>query len=638
MLYLEYEKKAIPIDTVRTISILLLYLTCIECQGQVTPLPAKPEYAISANATSENPQPGRLIFHPLDSSFSSSTSWPDSVRDIWLRFTLDPTTNRDTSVILHLNIPIPLFYLYRPDSHGGLSMIGNSGYELPYTRRSWRGNANDIPFVLSAAGNQTYYLRFSRYQSELKTALPSIESKDKALLEDQYGESRRMRAKIIQLFLAGFFLAICFYSMLKFFSQSKDKVYLYYALVNFFCFLGLAVYYHMPRFESSLFPWCKDSKEYCAIFSDITIVFNILFLRTIMELKTNANRIYRISQVYIVFHIIATVLIPVIAANPAYIVLGWISDLLYPICELLCLALYFLFTFYLWKHRTGFYTFLFYGSCVMTIGMFMFTLSSIYQTHEAFISKQGTVGEYIIMALFVIAQVCFFVMAMTQREKQADQARHRRISEMELKVLRSQMNPHFIFNSLNSIENFMMKNDKVMASDYFGKFASLMRMILDNSRNEWVPFRKDIQALQLYVELEQLRFANRFLYITEFDQVLLSGEFNVPPLLIQPYVENAILHGLAQSDKDELRLTITVAFENDHVVYTIEDNGIGRQKAEEYRRNKLSHKGMGMKISQERISILNQQQAGMGAVEVTDLYGNDGQPEGTRVRVKFKAV
>ncbi len=300
----------------------------------------------------------------------------------------------------------------------------------------------------------------------------------------------------------------------------------------------------------------------------------------------------------------------------------------------------------------GFYTFLFYGSCIMTIGMLMFTLSSMIQTHEAFISKQGTIGEYIILAIFVVSEVCCFVMAMALRERQAELAillqeerqeklmavLNRRISEMELKVLRSQMNPHFIFNSLNSIENFMMKNDKAMASDYFGKFASLIRMILDNSHNEWVPFRKDIEALQLYVELEQLRFANCFLYVTKFDPFLLTRDVSVPPLLIQPYVENAIIHGLAQSDKTELRLTITASFENDYVVYTIQDNGIGRQKAEMYRRNKLSHNGMGMKISQERLSILNQQQEAMGTIEVIDLYGDNGMSEGTRITVKFKAM
>ncbi len=118
-----------------------------------------------------------------------------------------------------------------------------------------------------------------------------------------------MRAEIVQLFLSGFFLAICVYSLLKFFSQSFDKVYLYYALVNFFCFLGQSVYYHLPSFESSLLPWCRDNKEYCAIFSDITIVFNVLFLRKIMTLKISSNKLYRVTNVYIAFHIVATVII-----------------------------------------------------------------------------------------------------------------------------------------------------------------------------------------------------------------------------------------------------------------------------------------------------------------------------------------
>lgn len=212
-------------------------------------------------------------------------------------------------------------------------------------------------------------------------------------------------------------------------------------------------------------------------------------------------------------------------------------------------------------------------------------------------------------------------------------------AELETKVLRAQMNPHFIFNCLNSIENFMMRNDKRKASDYFGKFALLIRMILDSSRNEWILLSKDMEALDLYVALEQLRFNHHFSYIVDMDPQLEHGDFKVPPLLIQPYVENAIIHGLAQSDREDQQLRVSIKLENDYLIYTILDNGIGREKSREYKRKeRLAHVSIGMQLTQERINILNEMLHANGEVMITDLYEAEGQPAGTLVRVTIKAI
>jgi LytS/YehU family sensor histidine kinase len=213
-----------------------------------------------------------------------------------------------------------------------------------------------------------------------------------------------------------------------------------------------------------------------------------------------------------------------------------------------------------------------------------------------------------------------------------------KIAETEMQALRAQMNPHFIFNSLNSIENFIMKNDKRMASDYFAKFASLIRMILDSSRNELVPFAKDLEALKLYVELEQLRFDHKFSYQTIVDPELLNEDYSVPPLLIQPYVENAIIHGLAQSDKEDLRLLVAAKLDKGYIIYTIQDNGIGRKQSAVYKQGNYLYKSMGMEITQQRINVHNKQQQAAGEVTITDLQDEFGEPKGTKVQVKLKAI
>ncbi|MEO8415466.1 MAG: histidine kinase [Ginsengibacter sp.] len=212
-------------------------------------------------------------------------------------------------------------------------------------------------------------------------------------------------------------------------------------------------------------------------------------------------------------------------------------------------------------------------------------------------------------------------------------------AELQTQVLRSQMNPHFIFNCLNSIENFIMLNDQLMASDYLNKFSILMRNILDSSRNEMLPIAKDMEALRLYVELEQLRFNNKFIYKDFTDPVLAGGDYRVPSLLIQPFVENAIIHGLANSEKEDLYLTVTASLDSDRIKFIIQDNGVGRIKSGEYNRlNKPYHKSVGLKITEERINLYKCQDEKNSSIQITDLYDEHNHPNGTKVEIMIKAI
>lgn len=226
-----------------------------------------------------------------------------------------------------------------------------------------------------------------------------------------------------------------------------------------------------------------------------------------------------------------------------------------------------------------------------------------------------------------------------QRNQRLKLEAQKQKAELEMQVLRSQMNPHFIFNSLNSIENFMMQNEKRLASDYLNKFSRLIRSILDSSRNELIPLAKDMEALQLYVDLEQLRFNNKFRYQTYIDPQLIQGDYRVPSLLIQPYVENAIVHGIAHSTGENLQLTVTAVLENETIRYTIQDNGVGRKQASEYKQqNKPNHKSVGLKITEDRIAHFNNTSEVNDAVEFTDLYDEWNEPAGTKVAVKIKTI
>jgi Histidine kinase/Y_Y_Y domain len=207
------------------------------------------------------------------------------------------------------------------------------------------------------------------------------------------------------------------------------------------------------------------------------------------------------------------------------------------------------------------------------------------------------------------------------------------MDEMEMKALRSQMNPHFIFNCINSIDALIQSNDKYNATVYLNKFAKLLRNILDSSKQNTVSFSTDIETLKLYIELEEFRHENKFKTVLTIENELLNSDYKVPPLIVQPFVENAILHGLRNKDGHEGILTINIKKVNDIIQYIITDNGIGREAAEKIMQNKESH--YGMEISYDRLKLFNKEE--IASVEINDLYSN-GIPAGTKVKVNLNII
>ncbi len=209
-----------------------------------------------------------------------------------------------------------------------------------------------------------------------------------------------------------------------------------------------------------------------------------------------------------------------------------------------------------------------------------------------------------------------------------------KIAETEMMALRAQMNPHFIFNCLNSIDNLIQVDEKEKATLYLAKFARLIRSILENSKDNAVPCWKDMETLKLYIELEELRCDKKFRYKINIADEILNGDYKVPPLVIQPFVENAIHHGLLNKIDTDKKLTIDVFAGENCICYRIEDNGVGRAKAAVYKEiNRLSHESMGMQITNDRINLFNQGKN--SAVKITDLLDDGDEPLGTRVEVEL---
>jgi LytS/YehU family sensor histidine kinase len=206
------------------------------------------------------------------------------------------------------------------------------------------------------------------------------------------------------------------------------------------------------------------------------------------------------------------------------------------------------------------------------------------------------------------------------------------LSKAKLEALRAQMNPHFIFNCLNSIDNLIQMDEKEKATLYLAKFATLIRSILESSTNDEVDCWKDMETLQLYLELEALRFDNKFSYVVTIAAEIKNGDYKVPPLVIQAFVENAIHHGLLNKIEHDKKLLVDVTVTNNHIRYSIEDNGVGRAKAALYKQlNQPAYESMGMRITADRISLFNQQSK--SSVKIIDLYDEHESPAGTKVEV-----
>ena len=210
-----------------------------------------------------------------------------------------------------------------------------------------------------------------------------------------------------------------------------------------------------------------------------------------------------------------------------------------------------------------------------------------------------------------------------------------RTVDLEMMALRAQMNPHFIFNSLNSINRFILKNESEAASDYLTKFSRLIRLILQNSQAKSVCLENELEALRLYMDMEVSRFEHHFDYQLICDPDLEPDHLEVPPLVIQPYVENAIWHGLMHKS-DKGRLLIELHRENNTLFCQITDDGVGRKRASELKSKSASkNKSLGMKITAHRLELINAINDKATTVEVTDLVDSSGEACGTSVLLRI---
>lgn len=219
-----------------------------------------------------------------------------------------------------------------------------------------------------------------------------------------------------------------------------------------------------------------------------------------------------------------------------------------------------------------------------------------------------------------------------QHIRQLETEFEHKLADTEMTALRAQMNPHFIFNCLNSIKLYTLDNDADRASDYLTKFSRLIRLVLENSRSEMVPLQNELEALQLYIELEAMRFKQKVQFAIQVSPNIDQRYVCIPPLLLQPYVENAIWHGLMHKAEGGT-VTVEVGQPQDNLLHIeITDDGVGRQRAGELKSKSAGkHKSFGMQVTADRIRMINQLYNIHTQTRIVDLVDSFGDACGTRV-------
>lgn len=236
-----------------------------------------------------------------------------------------------------------------------------------------------------------------------------------------------------------------------------------------------------------------------------------------------------------------------------------------------------------------------------------------------------------ISSFFLILISIAIIISIRIRQRSNIQKLENQLVIVTQQALASQMNPHFIFNTLNSIQYFILENNQRESNKYLTKFSNLMRLTLDNSQHIAISIKKELEALNLYLELEALRFEERFEYNINIDEELL--DYKIPTLIIQPYIENAIWHGLLHK-KEKGKIDIDLNLNDNYLICVVEDNGIGRKEAQKIKEKKNNtHKSLGTKITEKRLELINALHGHEMNVKYEDLFNGKGESAGTRVKI-----
>jgi sensor histidine kinase YesM len=410
--------------------------------------------------------------------------------------------------------------------------------------------------------------------------------------------------------------------------QNKDKLYLFYSLYLLSFFIYFLKDISTPDYRP-IYNYINFSLQF------LGYAAYVLFARKLLRTKKYIPEWDALLVIeYKLFLIIAFVFL-IIQAVYGYDYQERLFFILMPIFSVFSLLTYIVLTKIKGSHVTffiiGSLTYVFLAN-ISFLGPF--ALGNTYMQERGiepmFFTYIGAIIETTMFALIIGYRNRIFKEKIKSAELQLA-LKTKEMSDLKMTVLQTQMDPHFLYNSLNSINNFVLKNDIETASDYITKFSRLIREILKNSSRLTIPFEEDLGVQGLYVRLEQMRMTGGFDYIVTIDNTIDLNKIQVPPLFMQPYIENAIWHGFSNK-KGYKKISLTIYDEGENIRCEIIDNGVGIDKTKSRKKDKKSErKPFGLRASEDRIKMLHENLNVYVIIE--DI--SDESTTGTKVTIKF---
>jgi LytS/YehU family sensor histidine kinase len=256
-------------------------------------------------------------------------------------------------------------------------------------------------------------------------------------------------------------------------------------------------------------------------------------------------------------------------------------------------------------------------------------------------NRFGSIKKWLLLSALFLTGVILIVLYITNRYRRALQREkvknelQNQLYNMEVRVMKAQMNPHFIFNSLNAIQHFILANENDKAYKYLTKFSKLVRRLLESNEANYITLADEINILERYLEIEELRFAGSFEYKITCAPELLPEKTHIPHMLIQPFVENALWHGLLHKKSDRHLAISFFPADEKSILAVVEDNGVGRS---ENASGVSGKKSMAIEMIRQRLRLIEKVQGIKGEVTIVDKQNNRGQKEGTRVELKIPVL
>lgn len=427
--------------------------------------------------------------------------------------------------------------------------------------------------------------------------------------------------------IRGSFLILAVYHFMIYL-QNRGKLYLYYSL-----YLVSLFFYFCRHICPEEYQWLYEYINFPVQL--IAFGFYVLFARVLLNTRKHIpdwDVLMRIKYKSLFL------LVPVFILIQYFFKYQYQEKLyitIIPIFSVFALLTYFVLTKIKGRHVTYFII----GSLAYVIGGNLSLLLPMFLNKDYFTNMMiepmlftyiGAIIEVTMFSLIIGYKVSDLEEDKLEKEEELKKKK-KEINRLKIAALQSQMDPHFLYNSLNSINNFVLQNDREKASDYITKFSRLIREILQKSASQTIPLSEELGILGLYVRLEQMRMPDGFDYIVTVDDEVNLDKIEVPPLFIQPYIENAIWHGFVNKEKNK-KITVAIFDEDENVRCEIVDNGIGIKTSKLQKKSKgLARKSFGLKTSEDRIRLLHEHQRVYVIIE--DISNSENT--GTKVTIKF---